>query len=183
MRFSHSPARSRSGFARLLPKIRQLAMIVSVFVTIGFIAMFVAGLFTYTSVGIDHDQVEGDRVLAGYWRVRWPGDGSFWIGTAGHWRPVAEKPADAVDLGGVLFRQPLRPIPRSWWNRRGFWRIDQTDSDPFSAKHYPDPVWTNWIAVPGWLPVLVFGGWPVWRLWNNRSIRRNGQVSLFASRG
>ncbi len=38
--------------------------------------MWLAGLFTYTTVGIDHETVEGERLFEENYRLRWPGDGS-----------------------------------------------------------------------------------------------------------
>ncbi len=51
-----------------------------------FFAMWIASYWTYTSLGIDRETLEPDgTVLNRYDRVRWPGDGSLWIGS-GSWR-------------------------------------------------------------------------------------------------
>jgi len=114
----------------------------------------------YTSVGIDADQVKGNQVLSSYYRVRWPGNGSFWLGGEADYRPLSAGPVEKFDLGGVFFdRPPQRPKPRSFWNQAGFWWFKNS----FRTQKNHQPTWIFWIGVPSWLPVMLTGLWPLRR--------------------
>ncbi len=117
-----------------------------------FFAMWIASYWTYTSLGIDRETLEPDgTVLNRYDRVRWPGDGSLWIGS-GSWQEALDpaRKLDSFDLGGTFFKPPRRPQTRSLWNRLGFWREPSSDAVTVDRAE-------NWLGVPGWLPALVFG--------------------------
>jgi hypothetical protein len=118
-----------------------------------FFAMWIVSHWTYTSLGIDREELEpGGTVLSRYERVRWPGDGSLWVGR-GHWRESADpaRRLDGFDLGGAFFRPPRRTEARSAWNRFGFWHVgcEQGAAGPSEAC---------WVGVPGWLPALLLAG-------------------------
>ena len=117
-----------------VPLVRRLLFAATCLFATGFTLMWLAGLFTYSTVGIDHDNAEGDQVLEGFYRLRWPGDGSLWIGAAGCYRPLGNKPADFIDLGSKLFDRPTRVPPRSFLNRIGFWLVTGPADDPFANK-------------------------------------------------
>ena len=155
---------------------RRVGVVASGVLALGFAVMWVAGRFTYTSVGMDHDVVNGDRVAAGYYRLRWPGDGSLWIGGGSHDRPLSAGPPERFDPAAAWFGRPNRPEPRSAWNRLGFWWVGSAADDPFLPAGASGTVRSGWVAVPGWLPVVLFGTWPVWRL-VRRCRRRPGAAS------
>ena len=153
-------------------------------VAIAVAAMAVAGRISYTSIGVDLEAERQGKVLATFHRLRWPGDGSFWIGSAAYLRDPDGKPLERFDLGALVFAPPRRPEPRSSWNRLGFWWVDNVAEDPFAqrcaqpcapaaeqppAHNAPpesarddssDPTYVRWIAMPAWLPALLFGAWP-----------------------
>ncbi|HEX8700587.1 MAG TPA: hypothetical protein VF815_17180 [Myxococcaceae bacterium] len=126
-------------------------------VTVGFAGltcalgvMWLTSYSHYTSLGLDMDRVEGAQVRFTYWRVRWPGDGSFRLGGGAHYRPLESGPAEAFDLGGTFFQPPQRAVPGSWWNRLGFWWVDEEGGQE-GAKF----IWRRWVGVPSWLPLLL----------------------------
>ncbi len=129
---------------------RRLVGAVAAAVAAVFFALWIVGLGRYTSLGIDRETVGPACTVEHYHRVRWPGDGSFWIG-GGHACRATTAPhaIDAFDLGGTFFRPPRRPEPITAWNRVGFWR---QRIDNATAGHVE---W--WIGVPGWLPALLLG--------------------------
>ncbi|MEO7717254.1 MAG: hypothetical protein ABIY70_13725 [Capsulimonas sp.] len=119
-----------------------------------FLLFWLAGFGRYTSVGVDSDSVSGSSVVQRYYRARWIGDGSFWVGTGQYSFPKsAHYKLKPFDWGGRFFQRSPRLIaPRSAWNRIGFWRYEKhpaAGGDPNLAPQ------ESWIAVPGWLPVLV----------------------------
>lgn len=155
---------STDGVRRGRYFVLRLGFVVSGVLGLGFGVMWVAGLFTYTSVGLDHDAVDGDRVRAHYYRVRWPGDGSVWVGGGGHDRRLAARPPERFDPASSLFERPNRPEPRSTWNRLGFWWVGNAAEDPFLPAGSAGAAWSGWVAAPGWLPAVLFGAWPAWLL-------------------
>jgi hypothetical protein len=129
-------------------------------VCLAFLVMWPFSYRFYTSFGIDTDQVDGGSVVRTFYRLRWPGDGSFWMG-AEAFRPPASEPLDAFDLGGAFFRAPRKPEPRSSWNRRGFWFIREQRKDTTLQAQSGTHVWSFWMGVPSWLPPLLTGLLPV----------------------
>lgn len=117
------------------------------------LAMWIASLWTYTSLGIDRDMLEPNgTVLSRYWRVRWPGDGSLWLGSGFYREPLdPSRQLDGFDLGGVFFKPPRRPAAGSAWNRFGFWRVKVSGDD---AQLHGE----SWVGIPGWLPALLLSG-------------------------
>ncbi len=101
------------------------------------------GFRYYTTLGIDSDHRDTPaRVCYRYYRVRWPGDGSFRIGGGVSYYQLGNKAIEPFDWGGQFFQPPRRDTPRSLFNRLGFWWI-QTPSG-------------FWIGVPGVIPALLF---------------------------
>jgi hypothetical protein len=129
---------------------RRLTMVVSL-MSACLLLMALVGQSHYTSLGIDHDVRSGDQVLASWLRVRWPGDGSLWVGGAGAYRAVGQRDEEQFDLGGVFFKAPQSlPIPRTAANRYGFWLVTTPAEDPLN----PQGVWSFWVAAPAWLAAL-----------------------------
>jgi hypothetical protein len=116
----------------------------------------------YTSLGVDTDRADGPYVMSSYYRIRWPGDGSFWIGGGAYRHAYEGKPLEPFDLGGRFFLAPRRPMPQSFWNRIGFWLIQIGLGNGKNGKtESAASQWQLWIGVPSWLPVLVTGALPV----------------------
>lgn len=147
------PARFLARVLRGLPWLPCLAFLVMWPFSYGF----------YTSFGLDTDRVQEGSGRRTHHRIRWPGDGSFWLGAESFWLPASE-PVDAFDLGGAFFRAPRRPQPRSSWNRVGFWFIREENPKPAVPVPSAANAGAFWLGVPSWLPVLLLGFWPV-RTW------------------
>jgi hypothetical protein len=114
--------------------------------------MWLSSYSFYTSLGVDTERVEGAMVRSAYYRVRWPGDGSFRVGGSALDRPHSAQPVEPFDLGGTFFQPARRPVPRSFWNRVGFWWVDEPerrDGEPLR--------WTWWIGIPSWLLPVAAG--------------------------
>jgi hypothetical protein len=131
--------------------------------SLGFLALWLAGFRCFTQFGVDMEHEERDQFVIAYYRLRWPGDGSLWIGGTSYARPRANRPLERFDLGGVFFLRPRRPQPRTVWNRLGFWRdryrMPDSERDP---RAWLQQVWGHWDGIPGWLPVLLFGLPALW---------------------
>lgn len=99
----------------------------------------------HSSIGVDHDFEQQDRVLHKYYRVNWTGYGSILIGYGSQWRHKdVARPLEKFDLASSFLKPAEVPAERdSFWKRMGFW---------FVCSASPAPIF--WIGVPGWLPVL-----------------------------
>ena len=115
-------------------------------------AMWLTGYSFFTSLGLDHDQLEGSQVRYTYLRARWPGDGSFRLGGGGLLRPLEIHAVEPFDLGGRFFKPPRKSVPHSFWNRLGFWWLT-APSEQDEAQN----TWVFWVGVPSWLPALLTG--------------------------
>lgn len=102
----------------------------------------------YTSVGVDRDQYNNDHIRHSYYRVRWPGNGSFWLGGGTSNRPLnSSKPFEGFDLAATfLDSNPVLPVAESNYNKVGFWLRSMTHP----SKQF-------WLGIPSWLPVLFLG--------------------------
>ena len=122
---------------------------------LGSSVMWATSYTHYTSVGIDHDQrVNADNeqqqthIQHSYYRVRWPGNGSIWLGGGKSLRPHdSPKPFEPFDLAATFMHpQPVLPPIDSSYNKAGFW-----------FKSLTKPSRQIWLGVPSWLPVVVLG--------------------------
>ncbi len=134
---------------------------VSFLLSLTFLVMWLFSYEFYTSLGIDMDRTDGSYVMSTNYRIRWPGNGSFWIGTYAYRHPPEGKPLEPFDLGGRFFQAPRRPPPQSFWNRIGFWSIRSIPDDSTGKTESAINQWQRWIGVPSWLPVLLTGALPV----------------------
>lgn len=124
----------------------------SFLLSLTFLVMWLLSYGFYTSLGVDTDRGDGVHTISSaYYRIRWPGNGSFWIGGGAYRHPDEGKPLEPFDLGGVFFLEPRRPSPQSFWNRMGFWLIRESEANQ----------WQLWMGVPSWLPMLLTGVLPV----------------------
>lgn len=142
----------------------------SFLLSLTFLMMWLLSYSFYTSLGVDTDRANGSNVITAYYRIRWPGNGSFWIGGGAYRHPNQGKPLEPFDLGGVFFQVPQRPQPHSLWNRMGFWLIRIVSEDGTHDKTQSAPSqWQFWMGVPSWLPVLVTSVLPIqaW-IWHKR---------------
>jgi hypothetical protein len=145
---------------------------------LGFAAMWLIGHFRYTSIGLDREtSIDNGRVQMDYYRIRWPGNGDFWIGGGGHSRPMTTQPLVPFDPASAFFinHHPV-PKPVSTWNRWGWWYIATPATDPSDVPPGAPLVWGWWFGVPGWLPALILCIWPI-RRWR-RSYGRGQQIDV-----
>ncbi|WP_245682412.1 hypothetical protein [Archangium gephyra] len=143
--------------ARVLTRLRQGAAWLP---CLAFLVMWPFSSGFYTSFGLDTDRDEEGSVKRTHHRLRWPGDGSFWVGAESFWLPASE-PVDAFDLGGTFFQAARRPRPRSSWNRVGFWFIHEESLAPPVPLTSTAHAGAFWVGVPSWLPPLLLGLWPL----------------------
>ena len=137
---------------------------------LAFLIMWPIGHFRYTSIGLDREtEMDDHRVQMDYYRVRWPGNGDIWIGGGAHSRPMTAQPLEPFDPASTFFidRHPV-PEPKSIWNRWGWWYFPAPKTDPSDAPPGAPLVWGWWVGVPGWLPALVLGSWPIRRWYRSR---------------
>jgi hypothetical protein len=136
----------------------QWICLICLFTSVIFLVLWPVGFRYYSTVGIDRDRRDSDAsVCCRYYRVRWPGDGSLHIGGGvSHYR-FGSKAVEPFDWGGRFFQAPRRDVPRSFFNRLGFWWIQKQYDDAWTVK---DASLTKpselWIGVPGFLPGILF---------------------------
>lgn len=124
---------------------RRLIGISWVLLLLACVSSWLAGCWWYSSFGIDRDYIINQRIHTYYYRIRWPGDGSLWLGWGRFQTKLDTHPVLPFDLGGRFFQEPRRPIPQDNWNRWGFWWVDT--SEKYQEQH--------WLGIPGWLPLLI----------------------------
>ena len=140
---------------------------------LGFLGMWPLSYELYTSVGLDTDWDTGPGVIQTQWRMRWPGGGSFLLGADEYWKAASE-PLERFDLGGGIFETPRPPVPRSPWNRLGFWRLRVDYRTPLFPVRKTSKRCEYWWGVPSWLPVLLTGLLPLGLEWRERRLKRTG---------
>ncbi len=144
----------------------------SLLLSLTFLIMWPFSYGFYTSFGVDTDRADGAYVMSAYYRIRWPGNGSVWIGGGAFRHPFEGKPLEPFDLGGSFFLAPRRPPPQSIWNRMGFWLLPIVSDDrPNGKTQSTANQWQFWIGVPSWLPVFLTGVLPV-EWWKKKTRRR-----------
>jgi hypothetical protein len=110
--------------------------------------------YRYSSVGLDVETPRAETVESRFYRVRWPGDGSVWVGWIDESRPAARGASGGVDLGALVLQEPRPMAPRSTWNELGFWWQDVVAArgdQPSAAAPQADRVML--VGVPHWLLV------------------------------
>lgn len=108
--------------------------------------MWLTSYFYYTSVGIDTEHENYGEKVSTYYRVRWPGNGSIWIGAGRAYGELdLDKPLQRVKVAGAFFQSARRPESKNLFNTFGFWRL-RTDTQ-------------SWIGFPAWLPFVFFVSW------------------------
>lgn len=128
--------------------IRRAALILALLVTLG---IWLLGCVRYTSLGVDTAWLDEGVSHTRYYRVRWPGDGSLWIGGGSFIQPPGQEPVERFDLAAAWLQPSRPPAPQSIWNRLGFWWVRCPDE--------------GWLGVPGWLLPIGLSGFALrrWR--------------------
>ena len=134
--------------------------------------MGITGFFRYTTLGIDRDVDDIPFVYYRYWRIRWPGDGSFRVGGgAFRYNRAPHKPLEPFDLGGRFFLPPRTEPAPTVWNRLGFRYINRTWNDERTLHQSAAPKpWEAWIGVPCLLPAALFAIPPLLLLRRQKSV-------------
>jgi hypothetical protein len=140
--------------------LRRFLIITLGLISTFFLALWIAGHYRYTTFGPDKNEMRGEQAYTTYYRVRWPGDGSMWLGYAGQPHEINKDSHKEWDLGGTFFAPPTLIEPKTDWQRAGFWNVPNVENDPFEPLRYPGADESKWIGMPGWLPVLIFGLYP-----------------------
>ena len=143
--------KSRRG--NKLRRMRRLArQVMKVGAVVGvtlFVVLTLAGFRWYSAAGLDFERRADDgRISYTYVRVRWPGDGSVWLGGESTRVTSLKREPEVVDLGGRFFRRARPAVPQTVWNRLGFWVV----REPGRA----------WVGVPGVLVVAGMGAGGAW---------------------
>jgi hypothetical protein len=127
--------------------------------------------FRYSSVGVDLTSRQGPDPQTTFYRLRWPGNGSAFVGLIR--QDPGKGQTKGIDLGGDVLK-PAHHVPvQSTWNRLGFFRVDfdrlRDDPAPVIASD-ANRVWLvgfpHWLLVLGWLCLVL------WRPLTGRLIRR-----------
>jgi len=137
------------------------------------VVLWLVGCYRYSSLGLDHNVSTAGAGLVTYYRLRWPGDGSLWLGLCSHRVPSSQLSRYPLEPGGRLLATPVIPAASSPWNKLGFWLVSDVDADPLGVLNWPDPVRSYWVGLPGWLPSLVLAG--LW--WRARRRRRATELA------
>jgi hypothetical protein len=109
--------------------------------------IFFISYFFYNSIGIDHDIKTETGIIEEYYRLRFPGDGSIWVGGGYFYMRNEKQKYDYIDLAGEFFATPQRRLPKSIWNHFGIWREVIIDRKYGTGE--------NWVAIPIWLILLI----------------------------
>ena len=134
---------------------------ICIVISVLFALMFVFSYSYLNNLGLDEEKKNGQNIIQTFYRIQWPGNGSFLIGFISRYKQDFSEPFERYDLGGAFFERPWKEAVQSIWNKTGFWYINDQGSKFLQEI---------WIGVPSWLPVLVFGGMAVvlrkkaWRL-------------------
>lgn len=149
-------------------QVATLLSYVSGAIALVFLFMAFTAWSRFTTIGIDSDKADAPYIYYSYYRIRWPGDGSFRIvGGAFRYGRAPGKALEPFDLGGRFFKPPAhREPPQSVWNQMGFWfhavtwDDERNKTDPSAQKP-----WEAWVGVPCFLPVVLFAWFPLfyWR--------------------
>ena len=100
--------------------------------------MFLTNLDCYTSIGIDLSHGNSAET---HLRIRWPGNGSFWIG----WAIFPTNHTHRyIDLAGAFWQPPQAP-PQTAWQMAGFWYINEHPAQN-TQRHF--------VGIPNWLPFV-----------------------------
>ena len=114
-------------------------------ITLVFI-LFTATSFThYTSVGLDNEVLTASGVQRNYYRLRWPGNGAFFIGSGSHLVPDLLKPSEQLDPAATFFRAEHDAYPE-WQGRLIGYQIVEVAGE--------NRQW--WVGVPSfYVPILA----------------------------
>ena len=134
---SNSGIKNNSSVHKTFKLLLTLALLITTLLSI-------SSYTHHSSLGVDHDFEQQDRILHKYYRINWTGYGSILFGYGSQWRDKDTKPLEKFDPASSFLKPAETPAQRNTlWKRMGFWFV--------SADH-PAPM--LWIGIPSWLPVL-----------------------------
>ncbi|MGF1578046.1 MAG: hypothetical protein ACFCD0_01650 [Gemmataceae bacterium] len=84
-----------------------------------FLVMVPCSFVGYTSFGFDREYEKDNQVVEDFYRIRWPGDGSFRVGCGQIRYTFEEEDVDPIDLGARFLEPPQFPLTNSSWMRFG----------------------------------------------------------------
>ena len=114
----------------------------------GFLLLVPPGYFRYSTIGFDSERKRADEVLHFYFRLRWPGDGTFRIGT-GEIAYSLDEDVDTLDLAGRLFENSQATSHRRAAFGFGYW-VGPEGRETSDGAHR----WARWVSLPAWLPAI-----------------------------
>jgi hypothetical protein len=120
--------------------------------SIAFLVMVPFSFASYTSLGFDREYAKGQHVVEEFYRIRWPGDGSFRMGCGVIYYTLEEEDVDPIDLAARFFQPPqFEPNGTSWK------RFDVARGLPEGDKGQMRT--STWLIVPSWFPgaLLLIG--------------------------
>ena len=106
----------------------------------------------YNSVGLDLSYPSESGFITTHYRIRWPGNGSFWMGRiAREYIPNSNSKME-LELGGAIFQSPSGPEIKTIWQWLGFWWIEKREAgSDFAESSGLLNTWENWLGIPSWL--------------------------------
>ncbi|MGB1254032.1 MAG: hypothetical protein ACPG8W_25710 [Candidatus Promineifilaceae bacterium] len=110
-----------------------------VFILISYIFLFITSYTYYTSVGLDIGRTNATETAV---RIRWPGNGSFWIGWSQY--PNGKTSFYIDPAAAILYPPQAKPITQA--QKIGFWYVNEPENG--RQRHF--------VGIPSWLP-LLFG--------------------------
>src|SRR5262245_7983687 len=119
--------------------------------------MWLSSYTFYNSIGVDVSHPSQNGFTTIHYRIRWPGNGAFWVGwIAREYLPKKDSKIE-LDLGGAIFQPPAGPEIKSVWQWLGFWWIDKHEVESnFTKSSGLINTWENWLGIPSWL-LPIFG--------------------------
>jgi len=125
--------------------VRRVLHILLLLMPLGFLLMIPASYRTYTSVGLDSERVDGDAWVHAYLRLRWPGDGSFFVGVERQRVPPQPRGPQRLDLAARFFQTgAARPHPA----RRSAFCVLRVPWDDGATG-------ALWVGMPSVVPFLL----------------------------
>jgi hypothetical protein len=124
------------------------------FLAFVFLIMSLACSYRHASLGLDLEEKSPPTLLATYYRLNWPGNGTLTIGGSSKRISEAGHKFEAYDIGGTFNDPPTEGTPHFL----GFGAKDSVWEDDYNKSHPDAPkLWSRWLCIPAFLPALLFG--------------------------
>jgi hypothetical protein len=118
------------------------------------LVMSLACSYRHASVGLDLEEKNPPMVLATYYRINWPGNGTLMLGGSSNRFSGDKHSFQAYDLAGTFNKPPDGEIPHFL----GFGYANKQWEDDYNMAHSDAPkLWSRWLCIPAFLPTLIFG--------------------------